>query len=491
MKNADIIKLTILTTILLAIAYLPFYINWRNSPQNTTYSFLHGEYADYYSYLSYIRQGKTYNNLLRTFITEENKTSYIHLYYLLLGKIGNIFKLSEIALYHSSIAVSLILFVIYCWRIVSIAVPKHKWLTLYLIFFAGTPHLFTLPSINIPIGTGFWTKMDIYARITHLPHHFISISLFVAAVYYFLSYLKKNNRISIITCSILLFFSVIFFPVPGFVFIISFILSLLFTFREKQSRPIIKNCSYLFYIIISFLAGFAFSFIQLEKSGIAVWEYEFFKPEKWPHLFSIFIYSYGILLFFIPFGFIQIYKHLSAEKIFISSLFLLPPLCYLLSVVGILPITKIRFIYTAPYVFGSIVGVWGIQYLFSLIKNGKTSILVRFLIVFLIITSTYVDLKAYWLPRLNPVKPYQNLYIPQKYMKELLQQAINTGQGKIEIQTDIEDRLGSPGWPEYQSWENNVKNYCGKAVISLVIKEDNLIFSYELPEHENHPWSGY
>jgi len=81
--------------------------------------------------------------------------------------------------------------------------------------------------------------------------------------------------------------------------------------------------------------------------------------------------------------------------------------------------------------------------------------------------------------------------IPQKYMKELLQQAINTGQGKIEIQTDIEDRLGSPGWPEYQSWENNVKNYCGKAVISLVIKEDNLIFSYELPEHENHPWSGY
>jgi len=82
------------------------------------------------------------------------------------------------------------------------------------------------------------------------------------------------------------------------------------------------------------------------------------------------------------------------------------------------------------------------------------------------------------------------IQILRRDMEKLVEQAIDEGKGKLEIMTNVSDTLGSPGYPDYMSWENNVKNYVGKAIISLEIGE-KIVFSYELPEHSSHPWSGW
>ena len=81
--------------------------------------------------------------------------------------------------------------------------------------------------------------------------------------------------------------------------------------------------------------------------------------------------------------------------------------------------------------------------------------------------------------------------IPGKSILDLASKAVQHGKAEIEIETNIEDRLGSPGYPDYLWYENNVKQYRGKANIRLEITEGEPILSYELPEHDRHKWSGW
>ena len=83
------------------------------------------------------------------------------------------------------------------------------------------------------------------------------------------------------------------------------------------------------------------------------------------------------------------------------------------------------------------------------------------------------------------------LSVPATQMLELMLCALTEESGRLELITDIEDRLGSPGYPDYFSWESNVKSYRGKAIISLIFKDGKPEFSFDLPEHESHPWSGW
>lgn len=81
--------------------------------------------------------------------------------------------------------------------------------------------------------------------------------------------------------------------------------------------------------------------------------------------------------------------------------------------------------------------------------------------------------------------------IPGSSMEQLVTQLVNQGKGRLEIKTNIFDRKGSPGFPEYHSWESNVKDYHGTAILYLEMDEDIPKLTYELPEHDQHSWSGW
>lgn len=81
--------------------------------------------------------------------------------------------------------------------------------------------------------------------------------------------------------------------------------------------------------------------------------------------------------------------------------------------------------------------------------------------------------------------------IPREAMQRLTTAAVEHGQDTIEIMTPVSDRLGSPGYPNYQWWETSVKEYTGRAIITLDLKGGRINFTYSLPEHDQHPWSGW
>ena len=81
--------------------------------------------------------------------------------------------------------------------------------------------------------------------------------------------------------------------------------------------------------------------------------------------------------------------------------------------------------------------------------------------------------------------------VRRKSMERLVKQALKKGKSRLTIKTSIEDRLGSPGYPEYMWYEESVKRYRGKAVIFLELKDNELKFDWELPEHDQHGWSGW
>ncbi len=81
--------------------------------------------------------------------------------------------------------------------------------------------------------------------------------------------------------------------------------------------------------------------------------------------------------------------------------------------------------------------------------------------------------------------------ISGKDIEQTIREAVKNGKASLDINMEVEDRLGSPGYPDYMWWENNVKQYTGKAKISFEIENEIIKLSIELPHHFDKEWSGW
>ena len=80
---------------------------------------------------------------------------------------------------------------------------------------------------------------------------------------------------------------------------------------------------------------------------------------------------------------------------------------------------------------------------------------------------------------------------PGSSVAALVTKAVREEKAGIDVEMDVEDRLGSPGSPEYLWWENNTKQYTTQARIALDLSGNALKISLELPDHGLHPWHGW
>lgn len=403
--------------ILCAVSLAPLFANIRATPQGTVYSRFHGDYPDYYTYLSYIHQGRTRNTVIYTYTTEE-KPATLHWFYMVLGKGAAILRVSDSTMYWISIIASLAVF--YAASVVLIRMllpPAYHIPGMILVFLASPPPNITIPLLWLSAGTAGWTKMDAYSRLIHVPHHFAGIALMLAGLVVLLRFVKTKKIIMGFFSGVLLAASIAVFVVPGFVLCISLCLACLlkipFRSLKKQDIPFSLGMAG----IIALMAVTVFFMSrEIAFSGIAASEYAYFNPETYPFLFTIFLSSYGILLPFSLPAIFPLLKRRTFAELTVLFMMILPVLLYCASAAGLLHITKIRFIYTAPYVFAGLLATMGIQKLREIVRAKKIRRIAGISIALIILANAATGLWVYWVPKLSPIPPYQNIFIPARFL---------------------------------------------------------------------------
>lgn len=393
------------STVIILITAIPFILKTQNAPSDTFFPLVPNGIIlqDYYSDLASIRQGSTIFKEIAPYTTEDVKPEYFHLYYLFAGKIGSLFNLPPIAVYYISTYITLIFLFIFIYLLVSTLVPKsHQLFSLFLIYFAG-PFL----------KEAWWTNQNIYNRFLMRPHHLAGITILLALAYFFIKFFQKPSISKFLICGLLSFSGLLISGTPQIIFLavisIFFVISFFMFLKTKLLTYKNRFLGILAILIIS-LPALIFLFYQISTSFygtiIGNWEFTTFQKEIYPYTLGAYLISLGLLPLFALFSAPYIFKKKSFEQVFILLLFLAPIFLYLSSVLGVIHINKMRFIYSAPYVFGGILATFA--------AAGFKKIIVNFIIIVVAINSI-IGLKTDWWPQVSDKVFYYNVYIPKNY----------------------------------------------------------------------------
>lgn len=402
---------------LLFIIFYPLYRKNLLTPPGSYYMQIHRLHEDYYYDLSVINQGRKQVSEIDQFTTEEARPSTIHLFYLLMGRIGSLIGVNNFVIYYSGMVTSLVIFYVYAYKLVELLIPKgYVWLTMFVAFFASPfPAIkLTLGSLIIPLQAGWWTGMDAYSRISMLPHHFIATSLTLAAIYYLFLYRKKKTIISAFISSVLLAVGVIFFAVPGIIFLMSLVTMLGVIGAIRGSREIKGFLKGLIFYVIPLISLLTVNF-QLTRLGFPWtqflnWEYTTYLAETTPYTLLVFFISLGLMPFFVLFVLGQLVRKPKTEMIFLFSWVTIPFILYLLSANGILKIPKIRWVYYSPYLFMTVLGMMGLV-------RTRGIIVIKVIMVIIFIINAVWGFHDYWWGEANKIEVFSNTYIPRNHLK--------------------------------------------------------------------------
>lgn len=415
----------------------------------------HGLLADYYYYLAIIQEGR--NQLYETdpYTTEIASPSQIHIYYVILGRLAEWFRISNIDMYYIGLFIPLVLYYSYTYLLVSIFFKNcWKWLTMFLIFFTGpfppwTIHLF---GQNIYFGTSWWTKMDPMARLTQVPHHFFPSALLVGAVYYFLRYYRSHLLRFGVICGFFLMIGELIYGIPSFVFLISMIGVLFLQWIVARSEFIEHFQNRIGYMLIgiSILIPLGILYYQLTSIGLPwsknlYWEYSKFKNEEFPILLSIYLLNLGIILPFSLSSYFIILRNYIFENYFIFAITFVPIILWELVAHGIFQICKIRLVYTSPYVFWGILATLGIITFYKSINRKIWRNIFFYSICLLFVVNSIITLYTYWKPALQPDPYFGNIYLHKSYMQAI--SYINEhNSGEVSIFTDFYSGMYIPSF---------------------------------------------
>lgn len=419
---------TIFFSLCLFIIFFPLYRQTILAPDATYYARVHGKLSDYYSYISYIRQGGIQLHQTNQYAIEDAAPRWTHGYYLLLGRVGRWVRASPLDLYYFGIATSFVLFYVYTMKLVSLVFSsRYRVLAMVFIFFGGPFPPIAGISIGpeITISSVWWTKMDQYNRLTLIPHHFLAVACLVAAAYYFLRFLRDFRWRWVGWCLGFVSFGTVFFSMPGFIFFLAVLCFTLYLCLQRletaSRRRLILGC---FLIILGtfstqLMMYHLYKNAQMSWIDPMVWEYQTHRKEVFPTVFSVYLFSFGLLLLFLPISLVATIRKRAPSAIFLSLLFAIPPILYLASVSGLVPINKLRFVSSAPYVFAGILASQGIQWLFGRFSSVAARRVAWSILIAVIGFNVVVGFMAYWLPLTRKGEPYKNVYIPKENLEAI------------------------------------------------------------------------
>lgn len=488
------------------LIFLPIFKQISISPQNTYYTYVHGLMPDYYGYLMVIRQGRTQNFEINQFSTENAPPARQHLFYLVLGKIASHLQINDIQIYYLSIGMSFILFYFFSYLIArTIVGEKYSILARYFMFFTSPPTAGTLSlvGITLPIENAvWWTWMSPYTRLIVVPHHFFSLALMLGSLFFFLLFYRNPTKNRLIPCISLNIISTIFFPIPSFILTISIAIigigKIILSIKQKtikQNKKILVGIGTI--LLVNLLSNL---YVYTQISSGYPWnkfveiEYETYKQERGDTTFLVYLFSLGILPLLGVFAIPKIMKDKKLEYIFPLLMIMVPMILYNLAVFGFIKISKLRFAYSAPYVFLGILATTGVIYLLSKIKNEKTRILTIIFLVICFSINTILGFKTYWLQKAFEVKIYRNTYIPKDDLLifDFLQKNTSPysnimtmyGNGVVMVafthnKVYVAHELATLNfWEKYHNSEKFYGNAMIKTEVEKIFKENNISYVY-------------
>mgnify|MGYP001436805049 CR=1 FL=1 len=435
--------------VLYTITILPIYVQTAKTPKGTYFTKPPHNIPppDYYAYILVINQGRHGSwGEINQFSVEPSTPFTLYTYYLFLGHIAKYIGLSNIAIFHLANALNLFIFYVACNLLIGLFFKKqrYRWLVLLIIFFASP-----LPPLNYPvIGKVIkvnidiiWTYLDIYCRLFPRPHFLLGEGLTIGAIYFFLRYTKETKHYMAVISAALLGTAFVVFAVPATIFLMSlgiifttYLISLCQYFLNQDAENLkitiafIKK-TFFGWIFLFAVSGLAELYIyrQLYTLGepwtrFITWEADTYNPKGYPFTFSVLFFSYGLLPLFSIFSLASFIRKLKIEYFLILLMAIIPPIMYLLAENGFLYINKIRFAYTAPYVFLGIMATDGILKMIKLIK--KEALISFFIVIFLV--NGALGLYFYWYPFVTFNQIYNDRYIPLKYIYAMNYLANNT-----------------------------------------------------------------
>lgn len=420
--------------ILLALLFLVLYPQIKKvneSYPDRLYLRIHGTWTmDYFIYLSEINQGLGFEKPIAVYTTEPNlKTYNIHFFYHTLGRIGKILNmdhvLSVVYLYHNSIIISLFLFYIFTFLLIRELVDKKFQLfTLLIIFFSSPPPTFkfTLLGKEFFFQSSTWINfLKPNERNYLVPHHMFGVAMLVATVFFFIKFLKTSKKKWIIFTLLSHFLGTAVYFVTGLVFSFStFVWTLLISIKRKLINgkfiKLDKVLAVLGIFVITAICYFLIVADVVNRSGLGELEFSTTAELAYPDNYLGVIVSLGPIFFFVIFGIISFFKKKSQERLLIMTIFLTPFILYFLTASGFINTQKLRYFIAAPYVFGAIIAVWGIAYIYSYLKKKFAARLFLLLVFIIFAGNIILGIKHYWIPNIAPGVQWTNLYIPLAYL---------------------------------------------------------------------------
>lgn len=420
------------TALLVAATVLMIGIPYRSKLSNRdpliTYTNPHQNIGDYYFYLSVINQGKIQDTETPPYTTEPSTaTRFFHVYYLLLGKLSVVLNTDVIHAYYIGILLPYILFCLFVVLLVrSIFRYPYTLVALFIIFMTGPfpPVTLTLFGYRIPLGLAWWTKMDTYTRLTHTPHHYFAIALLVGAVWGYNRFVDSRRIRFAIFAAVLIATSMRVFTVPVFVFTLA--LSAVLTIDLVRRTDLFRHRNLItgnLIVLGSALVSGTFMYATMQALGFPwnvglEWEFNFSRVPH-PETLIQYVSNLGVLPFFVVLSIPVAWKRRNFRYRLFLAITILPLLLWYLSVNGYIPISMIRFVYTAPYVFAGLLATAVIQHAVTTIRPtiAKTALISVFTVV--VVGNAISTNVAYWGDALEPYPYYTNTYLPVSYLSAM------------------------------------------------------------------------
>jgi hypothetical protein len=212
--------------IMFLTANLPFYHRLQLTPtgQLPTYQH-HHVYMDYLGYLAYIRESQKQGvwRFRDLYTTEETVTNGNFFYFTLLGKISQLFGLSPTSAYHLVRLIQFEIFIFFVIIFTNSILGKVYGAIAALLFLVLSPPAWIfhfLPYSLDGVGWHPWSVLSPWRRADMLPHHGASMILAILEVNFLLLAIRTKKFIYSFFSAVFAFFSVIFHPAVGLLYLI-------------------------------------------------------------------------------------------------------------------------------------------------------------------------------------------------------------------------------------------------------------------------------
>jgi hypothetical protein len=441
----SIVQIVWYTFFFLLISFLAFFPSWyriQTALPGTVYMVENGLMADYYYYLSIIKQGRTEWNYINQYSTEPSFDDRSHIIFTVIGKIGAITGIGDISMYWISM-VFLLLFtyigsILLIRKVLPVSVQN---LSLLFIFLTGPfpPYHLSLFGNTIYKGYEWWTQLNIYSRLTYAPHHFFGQMLIIWTTVCFLKFFSSKKMLWAIVCAICIMLINRVYAIPSFIwmaatgiFFLFLIIRVCINTKNKGLMNVlhtVKNwISPFFPGLLIIIGAFIGSYLYLSNivitgktaSILVNWEYLLTHGEIYPNTISVFILSLGIIPLFVIPTCVSLMKRIRYDVLFLLCLFSTPFLLYSASVIGVLPINKFRFVHASIFVFGGICAAYGIHELIRYTKRSLAKYIIYTCSFCLLALSIATNVYYYWaIQTFQKPGYYNNLYISKSTIEAM------------------------------------------------------------------------